>query len=259
MGPLDPSAARPQVDRAAPRATAAPAAEPHHQRAPPLPPRRVPPPRGSVRAPMPAPHRRLRSSFIGKPAALSSRGPKSHEPPRAPPLPRSQKRQATVASGPTPRRPRADLASPGDVDALRARFRRESPALNDARCGDLCLTCDIYGDADELKYYDAVLETVEKAAHGTVDGVERCACRFTVRWTEGPRRGCWDNVGVEVVCCVQESPIQDPVLIEFLDDVKQVWRGPTDQGEATAASQQAAPTRTPAVSRWYSLVYSSSN
>ena len=49
--------------------------------------------------------------------------------------------------------PGADLASPGDVDALRARFRRESPALNDARCGDLCLTCDIYGDADELKYY----------------------------------------------------------------------------------------------------------
>ncbi|KAF7110710.1 hypothetical protein CFC21_110793 [Triticum aestivum] len=146
--------------------------------------------------------------------------------------------------------PVADLASPGDVDALRARFRRESPALHDARCGDLrpgdrlCLACDIYGDADELKYYDAVLETVEKAAHGTVDGVERCACRFTVRWTEGPRRGCWDKVGVEVVCCVQESPIQDPVLTEFLDDVRN--RFGEDQ-EATAASQEAAPT--PAGSR----------
>ena len=188
--------------------------------------------------------------------------------------------------------PVADLASPGDVDALRARFRRESPALHDARCGALrpgdrlCLACDIYGDADELKYYDAVLETVspprralhsafvntgiclssnghrphmqvEKAAHGTVDGVERCACRFTARWTEGPRRGCSDKVGVEVVCFVQESPIQDPVLTEFLDGVRN--RFGEDQGEATAASQQAAPSGEGEIAPVSSLTYSSSS
>ncbi|XP_044428593.1 uncharacterized protein [Triticum aestivum] len=144
---------------------------------------------------------------------------------------------------------------------LRARFRRESPALNDARCGDLrpgdqlCLACDIYGDADELKYYTLSLRhnrhrpnmQVEKAAHGTVDGVERCACRFTVRWTEGPRCRCQDKVGVEVVCFVQESPIQDPVLTEFLDGVRN--RFGEDQGGATVASQQAVPTRTPSGSR----------
>uniref|UniRef100_A0A453STG3 Uncharacterized protein n=1 Tax=Aegilops tauschii subsp. strangulata TaxID=200361 RepID=A0A453STG3_AEGTS len=80
---------------------------------------------------------------------------------------------------------------------------------------------------------------VEKAPHGTVDGEERCACRFTVCWTEGPRRGCSDKVGVEVVYCVLESPIQDPVLTEFLDDVRN--RFGDDQEEATAVSQQAAP------------------
>ncbi|KAF7097758.1 hypothetical protein CFC21_099544 [Triticum aestivum] len=138
--------------------------------------------------------------------------------------------------------PGADFASPGDVEALRARFRRECPPLDDARCGDLrpgdklCLACYIRGDVEELKYYDAVLETVERVAHG----VEQCACRFTVRWTEGPRSGCLDKVGIDVVCCVPESPIQDPVLGEFLDDLTK--RFAEDQGTATAASQQADPT-----------------
>ncbi|XP_044958229.1 uncharacterized protein LOC123409371 [Hordeum vulgare subsp. vulgare] len=154
--------------------------------------------------------------------------------------------------------PGADFASPGDVDALRARFRRESLPLDDARCGDLrpgdmlCLACGIPGDGDgdakELKYYDAVLETVERAAHDTVDGVEQCPCRFTVRFTEGPRRGCQDEVGVEVVCCVPDSPIQDPALSEFLDDVTN--RFGEDQRTATAASQPAAPT--PSSERRYS-------
>ncbi|XP_048546661.1 uncharacterized protein LOC125525701 [Triticum urartu] len=157
--------------------------------------------------------------------------------------------------------PGADLASPGDVDALRARFRRACLALDDAHCGDLrpgdqlCLACDMHGG--EIKYYDAVLEAVEKAPHGTVDGEERCACRFTARWTEGPRRGCSDKVGVEVVCCVQESPIQDPVLTEFLDHVRN--RFGDDQEEATAASQQAAPSGEGEIAPVSSLTYSSSS
>ncbi|KAF7110713.1 hypothetical protein CFC21_110796 [Triticum aestivum] len=153
-----------------------------------------------------------------------------------------------------------ELASPRAVDALRARFRRSCPALDDARCGDLrpgdqlCLACDMHGG--EIKYYDAVLEAVEKAPHRTVDREERCACRFTVRWTEGPRRGCWDKVGVEVVCCVQESPIQDPVLTEFLDDVAK--RFGDDQGKATVASQPA-PSGEGESAPVSSLTYSSSS
>ncbi|KAI4970548.1 hypothetical protein ZWY2020_001462 [Hordeum vulgare] len=99
---------------------------------------------------------------------------------------------------------------------------------------------------------------VEKAAHDPVDGVERCACRFKVRWAEGPRRGCREKVGVDVVCCVPESPIQDPALSEFLDDVTK--RLGEDQGMATAASQQAAPTPISEEELCrYSLAYSSSN
>ncbi|KAE8786282.1 hypothetical protein D1007_39888 [Hordeum vulgare] len=151
--------------------------------------------------------------------------------------------------------PGADFASPGDVDALRARFRRESLPLDDARCGDLrpgdmlCLACRF------LRRRRRQGAQVERAAHDTVDGVEQCACRFTVRFTEGPRRGCQDEVGVEVVCCVPDSPIQDPALSEFLDDVTN--RFGEDQRTATAASQPAAPT--PSSERRYSLAYSSSN
>ncbi|KAF7103576.1 hypothetical protein CFC21_104556 [Triticum aestivum] len=134
-----------------------------------------------------------------------------------------------------------ELASPHAVDALRARFRGACPTLDDAHCGDLrpgdnlCLVCDIHGG--EIKYYDAVLEAVEKEPHGIVDDEEHCACRFTVQWTEGPRRNCQDKVGAEVIYFVQESPIQDPVLSEFLDDVTK--RFGDEQGKAMTASQAA--------------------
>ncbi|TVU19207.1 hypothetical protein EJB05_35345, partial [Eragrostis curvula] len=113
-----------------------------------------------------------------------------------------------------------------DVAALRARFRAASLALDDARCRDLrpgaplCVSLEIdRGVVKELKYYDAVLHSVSPATHETVDGEERCACRFTVRWTEGSRSGSMEDVGVGRVCCVQSSPVQDPVLTEFLDGV----------------------------------------
>ncbi|VAI79479.1 unnamed protein product [Triticum turgidum subsp. durum] len=111
-----------------------------------------------------------------------------------------------------------ELASPrAAVDALRARFRRPCPALDDARCGDLrpgdqlCLTCDMHGG--EIKYYDAVLEAVEKApwtARSGARAVSRCDGR------RGGRRGGLLRAGVT-----------DPRFGE-------------GQGEATAASQEAA-------------------
>ncbi|KAJ1262691.1 hypothetical protein BS78_09G129200 [Paspalum vaginatum] len=114
-------------------------------------------------------------------------------------------------------------ASTRDVATLRARFRVVSLPLDDARCRDLragaplCVSCELEGG--ELKFYDGVLESVLPAAHVIVDGEEQCACRFVVRWTEGPRAGSMEDVGVERVCCVQSSPVNDPVLTEFLDGV----------------------------------------
>ncbi|KAL6620168.1 hypothetical protein ACP70R_035307 [Stipagrostis hirtigluma subsp. patula] len=135
----------------------------------------------------------------------------------------------------------ARLASAGDVAALRARFRARSAPLDDARCRDLragaplCVSCAL--DGGELKFYDAVLESVSPAAHETVDGEERCACRFAVRWAEGPRAGSREEVGVERVCCVQPSPLQDPVLDEFLDGVTKLLD--VADGKGNVASTQA--------------------
>jgi hypothetical protein len=56
-------------------------------------------------------------------------------------------------------------------------------------------------------------------AHQIVDGMERCACRFTVQWSNGQHTGSMEEIDIERVCCVQSSPVQDPVLIEFLDGV----------------------------------------
>ncbi|CAM0955736.1 unnamed protein product [Alopecurus aequalis] len=130
-----------------------------------------------------------------------------------------------------------DLASPRDVAALRARLRVVSPPLDDARCGDLrpgqrlCVFCPM-SDLD-CKFFDAVLVSVKRGAHRTVDGKEQCACRFKVRWTEGPRPGALEEVGIDGLCCVQNSPVKDPELSEFLDRV--TMSSGDGNGDATAA------------------------
>ncbi|GJM88458.1 hypothetical protein PR202_ga04521 [Eleusine coracana subsp. coracana] len=130
-------------------------------------------------------------------------------------------------------------AAASSVAALRARFRAVSTALDDARCRDLrpgdrlCVLCAL--DGDEQKYYDAVLQSVAAAPHRTLDGEERCPCRFTVRWAEGPRAGSEEEVGVADVCRVLSSPLQDPVLDEFLDGVTKLLG--SDDMSATPAAQ----------------------
>ncbi|XP_035815433.1 uncharacterized protein [Zea mays] len=114
-------------------------------------------------------------------------------------------------------------SSAWDVVKLRARFRVPSTPLEDTQCRDLqagarlCVSCSL--DGGDLKFYDAILDSVYPAAHEIVDGMERCACRFAVQWSDGPRAGSMEEVGIERVCCVQSSPVQDPVLMEFLDGV----------------------------------------
>ncbi|KAI5018107.1 hypothetical protein ZWY2020_042995 [Hordeum vulgare] len=138
----------------------------------------------------------------------------------------------------------ADLASPRGVAALRARFRPASPPLEDARCGDLRRgqhLCVFRAISDgERMYYDAVLDSVKRAAHVTVDGEERCACRFKVRWTDGPLSGGWDEVGVGEA--EQGSPVQEPRLSEFLDRVTKsfLFRDGEDNAKAAAAAAAAA-------------------
>ncbi|XP_035815437.1 uncharacterized protein [Zea mays] len=68
-------------------------------------------------------------------------------------------------------------------------------------------------------FFGSQTTQVYPAAHEIVDGMERCACRFAVQWSDGPRAGSMEEVGIERVCCVQSSPVQDPVLMEFLDGV----------------------------------------
>ncbi|XP_072148410.1 uncharacterized protein [Setaria viridis] len=175
------------------------------------------------------------------------------------------------------------------VAALRARFRAPAPPLDDAGCRDLragaplCVSCPL--DGGLLKFYDAVLESVRPlrslhmhtrrrwfalfgveaadavqvspAAHGVVNGEDRCACRFAVRWTEGPRAGSREEVGVERVCCVQSTPVEDPVLSEFFDGVTKLLGGNGDGGAtasqeigAVAAAEDSVPADAPPGFHW---------
>lgn len=73
--------------------------------------------------------------------------------------------------------PAALAASALDVAALRARFRVRSPPLDDTQCRDLragallCVSCAL--DGGDLKFYDAVLESV-RSFHFILEQIRRC-------------------------------------------------------------------------------------
>ncbi|PWZ14333.1 Nudix hydrolase 14, chloroplastic [Zea mays] len=113
-----------------------------------------------------------------------------------------------------------------DVAKLRARFCVPSTPLEDTQCCDLhagvrlCVSCSL--DDVNLKFYDAVLDS----------------------WSDGPHTGSMEETGIERVCCVQSSPVQDPVLIEFLDGVTKLVgdaNGETMSQEIRAGSRRRRP------------------
>uniref|UniRef100_A0A804PT29 SAWADEE domain-containing protein n=1 Tax=Zea mays TaxID=4577 RepID=A0A804PT29_MAIZE len=134
-------------------------------------------------------------------------------------------------------------SSAWDVAKLRARFCVPSTPLEDTQCRDLHAGARLYVscslDDDNLKFYDVVLDSVFTAAHQIANGMERCVCRFAVQWSDGPHAGSMEEVSIERVCCLQSSPVQDPVLIEFLDGVTKLV-GDTN-GETMSQEIRAAP------------------
>uniref|UniRef100_A0A804MV65 Nudix hydrolase domain-containing protein n=1 Tax=Zea mays TaxID=4577 RepID=A0A804MV65_MAIZE len=112
-------------------------------------------------------------------------------------------------------------SSAWDVAKLRARFCVPSTPLEDTQCCDLhagvrlCVSCSL--DDVNLKFYDVVLDS----------------------WSDGPHTGSMEETGIERVCCVQSSPVQDPVLIEFLDGVTKLVGDAN--GETMSQEIHAAP------------------
>lgn len=47
-----------------------------------------------------------------------------------------------------------------------------------------------------------------------------CNCQFHVTWRHGPEIGKHATVRAENICLIQDSPIDDPVLEDFIDNAR---------------------------------------
>ncbi|KAF3338035.1 hypothetical protein FCM35_KLT18622 [Carex littledalei] len=63
---------------------------------------------------------------------------------------------------------------------------------------------------------------VSRSEHRADDGAEEqaCTCKFSLKWKHGPKMGKNDTAGAENICLIQELPVEDPVLEEFIDSAR---------------------------------------
>ncbi|KAL2649779.1 hypothetical protein R1flu_017907 [Riccia fluitans] len=106
---------------------------------------------------------------------------------------------------------------------IRYRVRLQSHQLQDQECNlvapDMVVCANfISPDGEDIKYYDAVVAQVTKAAHENVrKRSEKCNCRFTVLWREGPLRGRYGTLTCQHLSLhskldVRTHPIVDKIL-----------------------------------------------
>lgn len=59
---------------------------------------------------------------------------------------------------------------------------------------------------------------VSRSAHKSNGASEEqvCTCKFRVTWRHGPQTGKHATVRTENICLIQDSPVDDPVLRDFI-------------------------------------------
>ncbi|XP_078172289.1 uncharacterized protein LOC144566213 isoform X1 [Carex rostrata] len=112
------------------------------------------------------------------------------------------------------------------IDELLARFRRPAEQLQDSQCGEVTLgmvvlACDTFQN-DGILFYDARVDSVSRSEHKSNGDSEEqvCNCQFHVTWRHGPEIGKHATVRAENICLIQDSPIDDSVLEDFINNAR---------------------------------------
>ncbi|KAF8412631.1 hypothetical protein HHK36_000600 [Tetracentron sinense] len=114
-----------------------------------------------------------------------------------------------------------DFKSLEEVEDFKERFRPTSVQLQDHECskvieGMTVCASHVFGEND-IRFYDAVIETVQFKEHSYVEGEEVCSCTFVVFWEHGPNAGNLTSIHIEHICLIQSGNAQiDPTLASFL-------------------------------------------
>ncbi|XP_026423491.1 uncharacterized protein LOC113319452 [Papaver somniferum] len=108
-----------------------------------------------------------------------------------------------------------------ELDDFLNRFRPACVQLQDEECSDVSrglMVCALLDQGDEdKKFYDGVIESINRKRHKRKGGAESCACAFVVGWLEGPGENGIQQMGIEGICRLQPgSPLFDPALAYFV-------------------------------------------
>ncbi|KAI3942202.1 hypothetical protein MKW98_003801 [Papaver atlanticum] len=114
-----------------------------------------------------------------------------------------------------------DFKTVKELDEFVNRFRPACVQLQDKECYDMrrgSYVCALLEDGDEEhKFYNGVIESIERELHTRKGGEEICSCIYVVGWLEGPRENCTQQMGLKRICKLQPgSPLFDPALASFV-------------------------------------------
>ncbi|CAN1316093.1 hypothetical protein LINPERPRIM_LOCUS29937, partial [Linum perenne] len=106
-----------------------------------------------------------------------------------------------------------------ELQEFKARFRSLSRQLRDSECkilakGTAVSVSHSFHDHDN-RFYDAVVDNVNREKHSFTGGKEICKCIFTVVWQSGPWKGCVASKRIENICMVQSESELDPAVLQF--------------------------------------------
>ncbi|XP_024026652.1 uncharacterized protein LOC21388354 isoform X2 [Morus notabilis] len=115
---------------------------------------------------------------------------------------------------------RDDFGELKKLDDFAARFRPISLQLQDSECSraptGLLVCASHYFRDDDVRFYDALVEAVDRAEHSFVKGEEECSCTFTLSWLHGPNVGNYTAENIGQICRVQFNEEIDPTVASFI-------------------------------------------
>ncbi|OVA19762.1 Indole-3-glycerol phosphate synthase [Macleaya cordata] len=114
-----------------------------------------------------------------------------------------------------------DFKNLKQVEFFEEKFRPASVQLQDTECwmlvtGMTVSASYVYSEFD-LKFYNAVIDSITYKAHKFDEGEEECRCSFVVSWLHGPMVGSKESIRIEHICKLTSGSAQiDPTLASFL-------------------------------------------
>ncbi|XP_009414405.2 uncharacterized protein LOC103995526 [Musa acuminata AAA Group] len=136
------------------------------------------------------------------------------------------------------------FASLRELEEFAGRFRPTSVQLQDEECrmvveGTEFCASHTFGDRD-VRFYDAVVESVRRSKHRSVNGEAICNCTFEVLWKHGPLAGESTPINVQDICIMEQKWPQNPTLDHFLDIARNRFDG-NDKTSKQAIDPERSP------------------